>query len=72
MTKKIELKFRNEDDKIVTYALDNPIEPVDPETVNTVMDEIIEQNAFTSTGGDVIRKESARVVERTVEDIELG
>ncbi|WP_373893876.1 DUF2922 domain-containing protein [Virgibacillus natechei] len=71
MSKKIELKFRNEDDKVVTYSLDNPIEPVDPEAVNTAMDEIIEQNAFTSTGGDVIQKDSARVVERTVEDIEL-
>ncbi|UJL45862.1 DUF2922 domain-containing protein [Virgibacillus sp. NKC19-16] len=72
MTKKIELKFRNEDEKIVTYSLDNPIEPVDPEAVNAAMDEIITQNAFTSSGGDVIVKDSARIVERTVEDIELG
>lgn len=69
--KKIELKFENEDGKIVTYALDNPVEPVDPEEVNAVMDEIIAQDAFTSTGGDLVGKKSARIVENIVEEIEM-
>lgn len=69
--KKIELKFENEDGKIVTYALDHPIEPVDPVEVNAVMDEIILQNAFTSTGGDLVAKKSARIVENVVEEIEM-
>ena len=34
--------------------------------------EIIAQNAFTSTGGDLIEKKSARLVENIVDDIELG
>ncbi|MBM7600145.1 hypothetical protein JOC34_002536 [Virgibacillus halotolerans] len=69
--KKIELKFENEDGKIVTYALDNPVEPVDPDEVNAAMDEIIAQNAFTSSGGDLVAKKSARIVENIVEEIEL-
>ncbi|WP_067730630.1 DUF2922 domain-containing protein [Oceanobacillus damuensis] len=70
--KKLELKFENQDGKIVTYSLDQPVEPVNPATVNAAMDEIIAQNAFTSTGGDLVTKKSARLVERTVEEIDLG
>ncbi|WP_042221508.1 DUF2922 domain-containing protein [Oceanobacillus manasiensis] len=70
--KKLELKFTNFDGKTVTYSLDQPVEPVDPVTVNAAMDEIIAQNAFTSRGGDIVSKKSARVVDRTVEEIDLG
>ncbi|MFC4024723.1 DUF2922 domain-containing protein [Oceanobacillus longus] len=70
--KKLEMKFTNQDGKIVTYSLDKPIEPVNVASVHAAMDEIISQNAFTSTGGDLIEKKSARLVERIVEDIELG
>ncbi|MFD1037164.1 DUF2922 domain-containing protein [Virgibacillus byunsanensis] len=70
--KRLELKFLNELGKIVTYSLDKPIEPVDPIAVNTAMDEIITQNAFTSSGGDLLQKHSARVVERNVVDVELA
>lgn len=69
--KKLELKFENEDGKVVTYALDKPVEPVNPADVITTMDEIIAQNAFTSTGGDLVSKKSARLVENIVEEIEL-
>ncbi|MFD1848732.1 DUF2922 domain-containing protein [Oceanobacillus bengalensis] len=70
--KKLELKFQNQDGKIVTYSLEKPIEPVDPAAVIAAMDEIISQNAFTSTGGDLVLKKSARVVENIVEEIDLG
>lgn len=69
--KNIELKFENYDGKVVTYTLENPIEPVDPDLVNEVMDEIIAQDAFTSNGGDLVEKKSARIVDRQVEDIEI-
>jgi uncharacterized protein YggL (DUF469 family) len=70
--KNLELKFENEDGKTVTYTLEKPVEPVDPEAVKTAMDTIIAQNAFTSSGGDLIAKKSARIVDRTVEEIDLG
>ncbi|GGA64928.1 DUF2922 domain-containing protein [Ornithinibacillus halotolerans] len=69
--KALELKFENEDGKIVTYSIENPIEPVDPAAVTAAMDVILAQNAFTSSGGDLVAKHSARVVERYSEDIEL-
>ncbi|MFC4557959.1 DUF2922 domain-containing protein [Virgibacillus kekensis] len=69
--KKLELKFENADGKTVTYSLEQPIEPVDPAAVKAAMDTIVTQNAFTSSGGDLVSIKSARVVERNVQDIEL-
>jgi len=69
--KKIELFFENEDGKTVKYSLDQPNEPVDPESVNAAMDEIIEQDVFETSGGNIVAKKSARIVENIIEDIEL-
>ena len=69
--KKLEMRFENQEGRLVTYSLDYPIEPVDPVAVNAAMDEVIAQNAFTSTGGDLVGKRSARVVEQIVEEIEI-
>ncbi|MEF2293403.1 DUF2922 domain-containing protein [Virgibacillus dokdonensis] len=69
--KKLELKFTNEDGKTVNYSIDQPVEPVDTATVNAAMDEILQQNAFTSSGGDLVAKKSARIVERIVEEVEM-
>lgn len=69
--KKLELKFENADEKTVTFSLEKPLEPVDPSKVSQVMDEIIQQNAFTTSGGELVEKKSARIVENIVEDIDL-
>ncbi|WP_164667480.1 DUF2922 domain-containing protein [Virgibacillus doumboii] len=70
--KKLELKFLNEEGKTVTYSLEKPVEPVDPAAVTSAMDEIIAQNAFSSSGGNLVEKKGARVVERNVVEIELA
>lgn len=69
--KRIELLFKNEEGNNVTISLDDPIEPVNPDTVGKVMDEIIAQNVFSSSGGDLVSKHAARVVERNVTEIEI-
>ncbi|MDE5415464.1 DUF2922 domain-containing protein [Alkalihalobacterium chitinilyticum] len=71
MSKKLELVFENELAKNVTISLDNPVYPVDTAAISAAMDEIIAQNAFTSSGGNLVAKKSARVVDRTVETIEF-
>lgn len=71
MAKQLELQFFNEDERTVTISLENPIEPVDPETVKTVMDTIISENVFMTSGGDLVSKKGARIVERTVTDIDI-
>ncbi|MBU5595460.1 DUF2922 domain-containing protein [Amphibacillus sp. MSJ-3] len=67
--KTLELRFSNEDERVVTLSIDNPNEPIDPDAVRQVMEEIIETNAVFSTGGDLASIHSARIVERLVEDI---
>ena len=69
--KTLEMKFTNEEGKLVTYSLEHPIEPVDPAAVNAAMEEVITQNAFRTNGGELVAKKSARVVEQNIEDIEI-
>ncbi|GAB2538175.1 DUF2922 domain-containing protein [Gracilibacillus alcaliphilus] len=69
--KKLELQFENEEGKTTTISLDQPLEPVDAEAVNAAMDTIIAENAFESSGGELIAKKAARVVERNVVEIEI-
>ena len=71
MAKTLEMLFTNEDGKSTSVSIENPIEPVDPQTVAAAMDTIIATNIFTSSGGDLVAKRGARVVERNVEDVEL-
>jgi hypothetical protein len=69
--KKLELKFENEEGKVVTYSVEKPIEPVDPAAVIAAMDVILTQNAFTTSGGNLVAKKGARLVENNVEEIEI-
>ncbi|KGX86902.1 DUF2922 domain-containing protein [Pontibacillus litoralis] len=71
MSKKLELKFYNEENGTVTLSLDDPIEPVDAVAVKQVMDEVLKQDCFFSSGGNLIAKKQARIVERNVTEIEL-
>lgn len=71
MMKKIELFFENEEGKTVKYTLDKPVEPVNPASVQLAMDDIIAQNVFNTSGGDLVTKKGARVVETIVEEIQF-
>lgn len=71
MAEKIELKFENEEGHVVTYSLDDPAEP-DEAAVNEAMDAIVSANVFSSSGGDIVTKKEARIVDRTVTDIPLS
>ncbi|ASF39218.1 DUF2922 domain-containing protein [Halobacillus halophilus] len=69
--KKLELKFLNEENRTVTLTLDEPVEPADPALINSVMDTILLENCFTTSGGDLVAKKEARIVERNVFDVEI-
>lgn len=70
--KRLEMKFATESGSTATISVDAPIEPVDPALVAAAMDEIITQNIFMSTGGDLVTKKEAQIVDRTVTPIELS
>jgi len=69
--RQLQLRFQNEEGRMITFTLDSPEEPVDVEQVNLVMNEIIDENAFLTPGGELVKKHSARIIERTVEEIEM-
>lgn len=69
--KRLELLFENEEGRTVTFSLDEPVDPVDPEAVSAAMDEVLAQNVFESNGGELVKKKGARIVERYVTDIEI-
>ncbi|MBM7540360.1 DUF2922 domain-containing protein [Amphibacillus cookii] len=66
----LELKFLNQENRVTTFTLEDPIDPIDPEQVRQVMDQILASDVFFTTGGALKEKYSARIVERYVEDIE--
>lgn len=69
--KKIDLLFENEEGRTVTYSLNEPIEPADPVAVNEAMDTIIAENIFETSGGAIVKKKGARIVDRQVEEIDI-
>jgi len=72
MAKTLEMTFTNEDGKTAKVSIENPIEPVDSVAVAEAMDQIIASNVFFTTGGDLVQKRGARVVERNVEEVGLA
>lgn len=72
MSKKLELQFTNFEGKTATISIDDPIEPVNSASVSAAMDTIVSSNIFTSTGGDLVAKKGARLVERDVTEVDLG
>ncbi|MDQ0205622.1 DUF2922 domain-containing protein [Alkalicoccobacillus murimartini] len=72
MSKKIDLLFENQQGNQVTISLDNPIEPVDAELVQTVMESILSENVFISSGGTLAAIKGARLVDHQVTAIPVG
>ncbi|MGM9954618.1 MAG: DUF2922 domain-containing protein [Peribacillus sp.] len=71
MAKALEMIFVTEEGKSSTISVDNPKEPVDVNQVKQVMQQIIAQNVFITSSGDLVSIKGARVVERNVEDVEV-
>ncbi|MFP7169913.1 DUF2922 domain-containing protein [Terribacillus sp. FSL K6-0262] len=67
--KKLDLQFLNEEGKTVTISLEQPVEPFDEAAINQAMDTVIAQNVISSSGGALVSKKAARIVDRTVQEI---
>jgi hypothetical protein len=71
MAKTLELQFATQFGKVAKLNLDDPIEPIDPAAVKTVMETIIADNVFQSSSGALVGIKGARVVERNVTEYEI-
>jgi Protein of unknown function (DUF2922) len=67
--KKLDMQFLNEAGKTVTISLEQPVEPFDEIAINQAMDVILEQNVIASSGGPLVSKKAARIVDRTVQEV---
>ena len=67
--KKLDLQFLNEAGKTVTISLEQPVEPIDVAAIDQAMDTVIAQNVISSSGGALVSKKAARIVDRTVQEI---
>jgi hypothetical protein len=63
------MNFMNEDGKKVAIRINDIKDSIINTDIVTVMDALIDQNIFTSTGGDLKTKGSAQIIDKTVQDI---
>lgn len=68
-TTTLQLVFRNQEGRSVTISLNEPMESLEADDIEGVMDLIIEKNVFESTGGYLVDKVAARIVAREVTTI---
>ncbi|WP_026690338.1 DUF2922 domain-containing protein [Alteribacter aurantiacus] len=71
MSKRLELQFLNMEGRTVTLAVEDPVEPTNAQQISDVMDDILDDSIFMTTGGPLVSKRGARIVERTVEAIDI-
>lgn len=69
VTQTLSMVFLNQPNKNVTLNLDNPRDNLTAAEVQAAMDSIITKNIFTSSGGDLVTKVSARVVDTTTNEL---
>jgi hypothetical protein len=69
--KSLVMSFMNEEGKKVSLRLDGIKEDITGDAVGLVMDTIITKNIFQTTGGDLKVKDSAQIVSRDVQALEV-
>ncbi|WP_438317227.1 DUF2922 domain-containing protein [Candidatus Caldatribacterium sp. SIUC1] len=63
MSKILVMTFRNEEGRAFRIRLRYPREDLSPQDVNAVMDLILARNIFATSGGDLVEKVGAQIVE---------
>ena len=65
-TQTLQMRFVTQAGSRVTISLDNPKDTLTEAEVTAAMDQIIAANVFTASGGDLVSKDSAQIIDRTV------
>lgn len=61
----LRMNFLNAAGKSVSISLDNPKEDLTSAAVQTAMDTIIAKNIFVTSGGDLVSKVKATIIDTT-------
>jgi len=70
--KKLSMKFVTTNDDITTLTINEVREDITDEEVNSLMDEIITQNVFYSTGGSLVKKKGAKIIDVTEAEVAIA
>lgn len=70
MAKTLELHF-NAEDGAARISVRNPKDSLTPDEIKAAMDIIAQVDVFSSAKGKLVSAESARLVDRTSQDIDL-
>ncbi|AQS60256.1 MULTISPECIES: DUF2922 domain-containing protein [Eubacteriales] len=65
-TQTLQMRFVTQAGTRVTISLDNPRDDLTEAEVTAAMDQIIAKNIFSTSGGDLVAKDSAQIIDRTV------
>ena len=66
VTQTLQLRFINQAGNRVSISLDNPKDTLTEAEVTAAMDQIIAKNIFVTSGGDLVGKDMAQIIDRTV------
>ena len=69
VTQSLRMTFLSQGSRNVTLSLDNPRNDLTAAEVQAAMDLIIARNIFTSSGGDLVSKVNARVIDTTTTEL---
>ena len=69
VTQSLRMTFLSQGNRNVTLSLDNPRNDLTAAEVQAAMDLIIARNIFTSSGGDLVSKVSARIIDTTTTEL---
>ena len=69
VTQTLRMVFLNQGNNNVTLSLDNPRNNLTAAEVQAAMDTIIAKNIFTSSGGDLVSKVSAKIIDTTTTEL---
>lgn len=70
--KKLSMKFVTTNDDITTLTINEVREDITDIEVNFLMDEIITQNVFYSTGGSLVKKKGAKIIDVTESEVAIA
>ena len=71
MTKKLLMSFRNADGNQVSLSIDDPRADVTDVEVKAAMQMVLDENIFTSNGGELVAIVDATIIETTKTDLNV-
>ncbi|RKD32321.1 DUF2922 domain-containing protein [Thermohalobacter berrensis] len=67
----LQLIFKNTSDRTSRLSIEDPRDNLTEAEINTVMNDIITRNIFSTSGGDLVRIAGARIITKDIQEFNL-